>query len=350
MKDRAKYAPVAAAAVGVLAAARALRRREAIDFRGKSVVITGGSRGLGLLMARELADEGARLTILARTKDDLKRAEEELRARGAEVLALRCDVRDRKQAQGAIQRAIRHYGRIDVLINNAGEITAAPIEHMEIEDFESAMDVHLWGPLYTMFAAVPHMRDHGGGHVVNISSIGGKISVPHLVPYSTSKFALVGLSDGMRAELGKYNIKVTTVCPGLMRTGSHFNALFKGRQREEMAWFSVVDALPGSSIDAERAAHQIIEACRHGDPELIISAQAQVAARLGALFPEVTATAMAIFDRMLPKATGPEGNQKKTGWRARSGWAPSTLTTLADRATEDNNELRGRGSVDSQSG
>ena len=346
MKDRAKYAPIAAAAIGVLAAARALRRGEAIDFRGKSVVITGGSRGLGLLMARELADEGARLTILARDKADLARAEEELGARGAEVFALRCDVRDRKQAQGAIQRAVRHFGRVDVLINNAGEITAGPIEHMEIEDFERAMDVHLWGPLYMMYAAVPYMRDQGGGSIVNISSIGGKVAVPHLVPYSTSKFALVGLSDGMRAELGKYNIKITTVCPGLMRTGSHYNALFKGQRREEMAWFSIVDALPVSSIDAQRAARQIIEACRHGESELIISAQAQAIALFSALFPEVTATVMAVFDRLLPDATGPEGNRRKSGWKARSGWAPSPLTALADQATRDNNQAGGNNSVD----
>ena len=118
------------------------------------------------------------------------------------------------------------------------------------------------------------MRAQGGGRIVNISSVGGKVAVPHLVPYTTSKFALVGLSDGMRAELGRENIIVTTVCPGLMRTGSHLNALFKGKHAEEFTWFSIIDSLPISSIDARRAARQIIEACRRGDPQLLISIQA----------------------------------------------------------------------------
>jgi NAD(P)-dependent dehydrogenase (short-subunit alcohol dehydrogenase family) len=137
--------------------------------------------------------------------------------RGAEVLAFPSDVRDRRQAQSAVARAIARYGRIDVLINNAGVIQSGPVEHLEVEDFEQAMAVHLWGPLYTMLAAIPHMRRQGGGRIVNIASIGGKVAVPHLLPYCTSKFALVGLSDGMRAELAKDNIRVTTVCPGLMR-------------------------------------------------------------------------------------------------------------------------------------
>jgi short-subunit dehydrogenase len=189
------------------------------------------------------------------------------------------------------------------------------------------------------------MRRQGGGRVVNISSIGGKVAVPHLVPYTTSKFALVGLSDGMRAELSRDNIVVTTVCPGLMRTGSHLGALFKGQHAEEFTWFSIIDSLPISSIDARRAARQIVEACRRGDPQLVISIQAQAIALLNAVFPNLSARALELMNQLLPKPTGREGDAIRTGWESQSRLAPSLLTRLSDRAAEENNGLQGHAPV-----
>src|SRR5437762_10516428 len=155
----ARLGPAAiAVGLGSLVAAQALRRRNRMDFQDRTVVITGGSRGLGLVLAREFAAEGARLAILARDRAELERAEKHIASRGAQVLALPCDVRDRRQAQGAITRVVDHHGGIDVLVNNAGVIQVGPVEHMSIEDFEEAMAVHMWGPLYTMLAAVPSMR------------------------------------------------------------------------------------------------------------------------------------------------------------------------------------------------
>lgn len=345
MNSRAKLASLIAAGVGAVVAGRAIRRRDAIDLGGKVVVITGGSRGLGLAMAREFGAESARLALLARDEAELERAGQDLAGRGVEVLTVVCDVRDRRQVERAIEQTLDRFGRVDVLVNNAGVIQAGPVEHMELEDFETAMAVHLWGPLYAMMAAIPYMRRQGGGRIVNISSIGGKVAVPHLLPYCTSKFALVGLSDGMRAELAKYDIKVTTVCPGLMRTGSHVNAYFKGQHAAEFTWFSLLDALPVSSIDARRAAGQIVEACKAGAPELIISIQAQAAARLSGLFPGLTGDVMALFDRFLPKATGAQGDELKSGWESRSGLAPSTATRLADEATVEYNGLRGHAPI-----
>jgi len=200
MNTNAKRGLALAAGAGAVLALRALRSQTTYDFRNKSVLITGGSRGLGLVLARALAAEGARLTIVARDRVELEQARADLDARGAEVLAFACDVRDQNDVQRAIERVVARYGSIDVLINNAGVIQAGPVEHMQVSDFEDALNTHLWGPLYTMLAALPHMRSQGGGRVVNISSIGGKVAVPHLVPYTTSKFALVGLSDGMRAR------------------------------------------------------------------------------------------------------------------------------------------------------
>src|SRR6185503_4123757 len=120
-------------------------------------------------------------------------------------------------------------------------------------------------------AVLPEMRARREGRIVNITSIGGKISVPHLLPYSASKFALVGLSEGLRAELAKDGIVVTTICPGLMRTGSPRNATFKGQHRAEYAWFSIGDSLPVTAMSADRAARQILTACKRGEAEVVLS-------------------------------------------------------------------------------
>jgi NAD(P)-dependent dehydrogenase (short-subunit alcohol dehydrogenase family) len=315
--------------------------REAYDFEGKSVVITGGSRGLGLIMARELAEEGAKLTLIARDEAELERAAADVRTGQpfADVLVAPADVRRRYEAERAIARVIDRFGRVDVLINNAGIIQVGPLDHMKLADYEDAMNTHFWGPLYMVLAALPHMRRRGEGRIVNISSIGGKIAVPHLVPYSASKFALTGLSDGLRAELARDGIVVTTVCPGLMRTGSPVNAMFKGKRPQEYAWFAISDSLPLASINATRAARQIINACRYGDAELIITVQAKLAILARALAPELFADAMALMNRLLPGPAPHDGDEARRGKESESEWAPSTLTAPTYKAAEENNEL-----------
>jgi short-subunit dehydrogenase len=335
-----KAVMVGAVGLGALMVAQAWRRREAYDFGAKSVVITGGSRGLGLVMARELADEGARLTLIARDEEDLERAADDIRTRQpfADVLTIVADLRRREDAERAIAQVMERYGRVDVLINNAGIIQVGPLDHMKLGDYEDAMATHFWAPLYMAIAVVPYMRRQGEGRIVNISSIGGRIAVPHLVPYSASKFALVGLSDGLRAELARENITVTTVCPGLMRTGSPVNAMFKGQRPQEYAWFAISDSLPLASIDARRAAHQIIEACRRGDAELVITVQAKLAILARTLAPELFADVMALMNNLLPGPAA-DGDAARRGRESESEWAPSKLTATTYKAAEANNEL-----------
>ncbi len=344
MTDQQKRAVmIGAAGIGALLLGQAWRRRrDAYDFAGKSVVITGGSRGLGLVIARKLADEGARLTLLARDEEELARAADDIRARQpfAEVLTVPADVRRRDDVERAVGQMLDRHHRIDVLINNAGIIQVGPVDHMRLADYEDAMNTHFWGPLFMIRAALPHMRRQGGGRIVNISSIGGRVAVPHMLPYSASKFALTGLSDGLRTELADDNIVVTTVCPGLMRTGSPVNAMFKGRRPQEYAWFAISDSLPLASIDARRAAEQIIDACRHGDAELVITVQAKLAILARTLAPELFADTMAMMNRLLPQAAGAGGDRAEPGRDNESAWAPSTLTTPTDRAAAENNELK----------
>lgn len=330
-----------ATGIGIVRVLQTRLQPTPLSFRGKSIIITGGSRGLGLVMARMLAAEGANLTILARDADEITRAAHELTSLGARVLAIQGDVRDRKTVQDMINRAIAQFGRVDVLINNAGVIQAGPIEHMTVEDFEDALAIHVCGPIYATLAVLPHMRLQGGGRIVNVSSIGGQIAVPHLVPYCTSKFALAGFSDGLRAELAKDKIRVTTVYPGLMRTGSHVNALFKGQYEQEYLWFSLLDSLPITSIDARRAGRQIIEACRRGESRAVISIQAQLLLAANALVPGLVAEAMKLMTWFLPGPTSEQGNVAQTGWESRSSLSPSLLTRLADQATVANNGLKG---------
>jgi len=327
---------------GSLLAYRALRRKYKI--RDKVVLITGGSRGLGLVLARELAGRGARVAICARDRDELQRAKEDLESRGAEVFDAVCDVREQGDVETMIADVRSRFGRIDILINNAGVIQVGPLETQTQNDFEEAMKVHFWGPYYAMRAVLPEMRQRGEGRIANISSIGGKIAVPHLAPYCASKFALAGLSNAMRSELAKDGVYVTSVFPGLMRTGSHINALFKGQNEKEFALFSVMNGLPVTSVSAESAARQIADAVEIGSAELVISPQAKVAAKLNALFPSIASEILALTNAFLP-SDGGVGRGQATGLESTSALSPSILTSLVDAASGRNNELKPNESI-----
>jgi NAD(P)-dependent dehydrogenase (short-subunit alcohol dehydrogenase family) len=253
-------------------------------------------------------------------------------------MAIHCDVTDRSDVYALVDHTLRAWGRIDVLINDAGVIQVGPLETMDLDDYRQAMDVHFWGPLYMIRAVLPGMRQRGGGRIVNISSIGGRISVPHLLPYCASKFALVGLSEGLRSELAKDGILVTTISPGLMRTGSPRNALFKGQHRAEYAWFALGDSLPLVSMSAESAARQIIESCRNGDAAATLSLPARAADLLHAIFPGFTADLLGLVNRLLP-GPGGIGHAMARGEDSSSWMAPSVLTTLTERAAVRNNEM-----------
>ena len=320
-----------------LVVARAVgRRRRKLDLRERVAVITGGSRGLGLVLARELVRHGARVAICARDAAELERARVELTVLGGSVHASPCDVTDRDDVLRFLAEVRDELGPIDILINNAGVIQVGPLEVMTLDDYERALRTHLWGPLYAMQAVIPDMRARRTGRIVNIVSIGGKLAIPHLAPYSASKFALYGLSTAARAELAKDDVYVTTVCPGLMRTGSPRHALVKGQQQAEYAWFDILDSLPITSMNADRAGRQIVRALVHGDAEVVLSLQARLAAKLHALAPSFMQDAMAVVARLLP-----EGGSRTAieGKDAESALAPSVLTSLSDRAARRNNEM-----------
>jgi short-subunit dehydrogenase len=327
---------ITAGAYAAIRAALAFSRR--YDFHNRLVVITGASRGLGLVLARQLADAGAALVLCARDAEELAVAADELRQRASFVATYTCDLSQADEVTALFARIRREVGSVDVLINSAGVIEVGPVETMTPNDYRQAMAVHFWAPLICIERVLPDMRRRGEGRIVNIASIGGQIGTPHMVPYSASKFALNGLSQSLRAELAKDGIYVTTVCPGFMRTGSPRNAGFKGQHRAEYAWFSVVNALPLLSISAERAAKQIISACRYGRAKVTITPFAKFAAAANTLAPELMADATSLAASLLP-GRGGIGRTSVTGKESESTWAPSKLTALNDRAAVRNNEV-----------
>lgn len=285
-----------------------LRRRRRIELAGRVVVITGGTSGHGFIVAKLAAAEDARIVIAARNPAELRAAEEELRQLGArDVLAVPTDVSDPEQARALIARTLDHFGRLDILINNAGIISVGPLEAMTLEDFQNAMATNFWGAVHTTLAALPTMRTQQFGRIGNVVSIGGKLAVPHLLPYSASKFALTGFTEGLRSEVGRDNIHVTGIYPATMRTGGHTHAWFKGNQEAEYTWFALSDSVPGLSVSAESVAHRLLEAIKNGDAEVFVPWPSQMAVALHAVFPSWVAEGLSLLDRSLPAPTGTGG-------------------------------------------
>ena len=306
-------------------------------------MITGGSRGLGLALAEEFARLGCNIVICARNQEELTRARRQIERLGAEVVTIVCDVSKQHEVEHMASVARQHFGKIDLLVNNAGIISVGPLLSQTAEDFKEAMDVMFWGTVFPTLAVLPQMIERGAGRIVNISSIGGKVSIPHMLPYSCAKFAVVGFSEGLHAELKRFGLHVLTVAPGLMRTGSHLNASFKGKQKQEYGWFALSGTSPLLSISAERAARQIVDAVRRNQAELVISWQAKILAHVHGAVPGLTAEALGLVNRLLPNAEDPSGKmhaaRTKKGHESQSLVTRSPLTALGKRAARRYNQL-----------
>jgi NAD(P)-dependent dehydrogenase (short-subunit alcohol dehydrogenase family) len=285
----------------------ALLLRPAVDLRDKVVLITGGSRGLGLAMAREFARAGCRVAICARDRQELDEAERRLREVAPDLATFVCDVTQRGEVAQMVRDVAEHFGSIDILINNAGEIRVAPVESLDRGDFEAAMATMFWGPVDVTLEVLAHMRRQRRGHIVNVTSIGGRVAVPRLIPYCCAKFAFVAFSDGLASELDREGIRVLTVVPGLMRTGSYLQAQFKGDAAHEFTWFGLAANLPGFTAPAQYAARKIRRAVEAGRFTLTITWPAKILLRAQAMFPEVTRHLMAgVNEYVLPH---PEGSK-----------------------------------------
>jgi NAD(P)-dependent dehydrogenase (short-subunit alcohol dehydrogenase family) len=328
------------AAAVAAGAALASRRSHVVDrerFRDRVVLITGGSRGLGFALAEDLARGGALVTIAGRDAETVERARLELAAEGLAVDAVRCDVRDPRDVDALIAHVETHSGPVDVLLNVAGVIEVGSVWDQSLADFRESVETHVFGPLHTMRAVLPSMRARGRGQIVNVSSIGGLVGVPHLAPYSAGKFGLTGLTQAYAAEVKHDGISVTLVCPGLMRTGSPDNAIFKGRTRAEYAWFALSDSNPLISSSTRHAVVKIVHAMARKRSFVTITPIARIAPVLNALAPRTTNALLALAARLLPPPAEDQ-TTRRTGEESHSPIAPSPLTALDRIAKRRNNE------------
>jgi len=309
-------------------------------FAGRVYIVTGGSRGLGLVLARALCAQGARVAVCARDSLEVQRAQEDLEGRGGDVYATIADVGDPAEAAAFVREVATHFGDIHGVINNAGVIQVGPYETMDDVDFETSLRTHFWAPFYMVREALPYLKRHPNvARVANISSIGGKVSAPHLLPYCVGKHALVGFTQGLRSELAQHGIVVTSVVPGLMRTGSPRQVLVKGDKAREYAWFAVADSLPLLSMDAERAARAILRSVKRGEAETILTVPAWVAVKFNGIFPELTGWFLKRMAKMLPVAPDPSDHSQTRGADIDSPVKGTRWTRLSDEAALRNNEI-----------
>lgn len=280
-----------------------LRLSRRISLAHRVVIVTGASTGHGLVVARQAAREGARLVLAARDAENLYAAEVDMIHAGArDVLAVPTDVTDREQCEYLVQLTIDRFGQVDILVNNAGIIQVGPAGNVTLADFEEAMATNFWGAVHCTLAVLPHMRRRRFGRIANVVSIGGKVPTPHLLPYTSSKFALAGFTQALRLELAGEGILVTGVYPHLMRTGGHVHAWVKGQREAEYTLVGLADTMPLVSTSAEAVARRLWQAVRDGDAEVIAGWPAVIAARVHALFPNWTAEALALVNGLLPGA------------------------------------------------
>jgi short-subunit dehydrogenase len=301
MRQRLEISAIGAA-VGWWAVRAAMTAAAWKRMAGQVAIVTGGSRGLGLRIAHELARAGCSLAICARTTDELNAAALELAGLGQGVLARVVDVSDKAQAAAFVAEVEQHFGRIDILVNNAGIIQAGPLEEMSLDDFHHCVDIDFWGVVYMTYAALPRMKARGRGTIANVTSIGGDVAIPHLLPYSCAKAAAMAFSEGLTAELGGTALKVVTVAPWLMRTGSLPYVYFKGRHQAEAKMFGMGMA-PLVSMDANRAARRIVRAIARGEARVTVGVLAKLARGAHALAPGLFARAMGQMGRLMPSPT-----------------------------------------------
>lgn len=304
-------------------------------------LVAGASRGLGLLIARELAANGFRTVVCARHRDELDRAVALMTQWGYAADSYVCDVSDHQAVEDMVARVAEDIGVVEVGVSVAGVIHVGPLASMRREHFEEAVGIMAWGPVNLALAVLPGMRSLGHGRIATITSIGGMVSVPHLLPYSTAKFAAVGFSRGLRAELAGSGITVTTVVPGLMRTGSHLRATFTGAQKREYAWFAPSASLPLLSMDAERAAAKIVRGVLRGRSIVMLTPLTKVGARVSGVAPTTTTALLGACARLLPSAPGPTATvEGQDARKMLSSRIVEGLTTLGTRAARRFNEPR----------
>lgn len=303
------------------------------SLRGKVAVVCGGSRGLGRSVARELLLQGASVAICGRDPRSLEETRAWLEAFGGPVLAKVCDLQSEAQTLSFLESVTEELGPIDVVVANAATILVAPLETLTPFDFDKAHREIFGAAMHPALLALPDMRARRSGTLVFISSIGGKVGVPHLAPYSAAKFAVTGFAEAVGAEVAKDRVRVLTVFPGLMRTGSHLHATFQGQPERELSWFAAAAITPLLSIDADRAAQRVVRAIVDGRSRLSFTPAAHLATFVHDLLPGVWSVLAATAARLLPRApTASDAALQREGIELLRGSSSSLLRVIGARS------------------
>jgi len=191
------------------------------NIKEKVIVITGASSGLGEAAARHLANEGALVVLGARRKDRIEELANQINSAGGRAIAQVTDVTKAEEVKALVENAVQTFGRIDVLINNAGVMPVSPIDRYKIDEWDLMIDVNIKGVLYGIAAALPHMKEQKAGHIINLSSVAGHKVWNGSAVYSATKSAVRVLSEGLRQEVTPYNIRTTIISPGALSTELH---------------------------------------------------------------------------------------------------------------------------------
>jgi NAD(P)-dependent dehydrogenase (short-subunit alcohol dehydrogenase family) len=310
----------------------AARRARRIDLAGRVIVVTGGGRGLGHAIARQLVEGGSRLAICGRDAEEIERAAQALRRAGGDVHAAACDCADSEAVARFMDDVIARFGRIDALVNNAGECFVGPAGALRDADVERAMRNIFWAQVRPTLAVLPHMRARRFGRIVHVASIGGKLPLPHQAAYAAGKFALVGWAQSIATELAREGVRVSVVTPPPLRDGAALYAHYQGRRDEELRWFTLALGSP-VSIAATRAARAVVAAIAHGDIERSVAWQSWLPARAYGLAPVTVTRALGLFERLLPPQVEP-GSERQLGRDVVRASARPLVRRLGERERE----------------
>ncbi len=294
------------------AAPRPSRLNPAAYFRDRVVLVTGASSGIGRDLALTFAKMGAKVALLARRASLLDALAHEISDAGGDALVLAADVTRRSEVRDAVNRALAHFGRIDVLINSAGIAIPDRVETMPPEDLERMMSVNLMGTLHSMQAVLPSMRAAGAGSIVNIASLAGRRGMPPLGAYCATKFAVVGLTEALRVELYGSGIRLSLVMPGVIDTpmvhGASSPSAPGGPPSDRLDAAAVPFKLLPDSMPAmptQWVTWAVIAAVVLGLAEVDVPPGAVVMEKIAALFPTFTDAVLALGTRLFDWATRP---------------------------------------------